>query len=114
MLKSFRNIKEILDPTRPTDGPRCGEWLYIVAKVQAGLPLSIVERDLAADALRQRWLTRKEYTAYQRWRELEHYEATKRLAHYGVPRGQREDWVQSLYGKSKEALKRYFIRRRTR
>jgi hypothetical protein len=74
--------------------------------------LSINERTLIAESLRRAWLTPKEWKALCRRRELEHYEATQRLTRYGVPYGQREDWIQSYYGKSKEALKRYFIRRR--
>jgi hypothetical protein len=76
--------------------------------------LSINERTLVAETLRWAWLTRKEWKTHVWQRELEDYEATKRLGHYGVPYGQREDWIQRLYGKNKEALKRYFIRRRTR
>jgi len=114
MLKHIRNIKELFDPTRPSDGPRCGEWLYIIAKVQAGMPLSFFERDMVVDALRQKWLTPKEWKAYRRQQELRQYEATKKLAHHGVPYGRREEWVQRLYGKSKTTLTRYFTRIRAR
>jgi hypothetical protein len=78
------------------------------------VPLSINERILLAEALRWACLTRKEWKAYRRRRELEDYKATQGLAARVVPYGQREDWIQRLYGKRKEALTRYFIRRRTR
>jgi hypothetical protein len=107
--------------------PLSDEQQAIITKLEDGLnrpfeqaasgavgpvPLSINERTLVAESLRFAWLTRKEWKSYRRQRELEDYGATKRLARYVMPYGQREEWVQRLYGKSKEALKRYFIRRR--
>ena len=95
------------------DGETCGKWLYVIAKIEAGLPLSSVERDLVADVLREELLTKQEMKDYRRWRELQHYEATKRLAEYAIPRGKRAAWIQSLYGKSKQTLLQYFSRIRT-
>jgi len=77
-------------------------------------PLSIEERRLIAETLRWAWLTRKEWKAHRQQLELRHYEATKRLAEHGVPYGQREEWIQRLYGKSKTTLIRYFSRIRAR
>jgi hypothetical protein len=120
VVKRYRSIEEALDPTRPLppepttyeEGPTCGKFLYIIAKVQVGLPLSIDERTLVSETLRRQWLTRKEWEAYNTWHELQLYEAAKRVAHHGVPYKQREKWVQALYGKSPKALKQFIGRRR--
>jgi hypothetical protein len=101
-------------PQLPTSdaGPRCGKWLFIIAKVQAGLPLSITERDFVADVLRENLLSRKHWRAYKRWKELRHYEQVRKMAPYAVPYGQYQEWVQGVLGKSKAALMRFVARRR--
>jgi len=83
-----------------------------VKRVGGPVPLSIKERTLVAETLRRAWLTPEEWKAYRHRRELQLYEATKKIARYGVPYGQREQWVQRLYGKSREALKQFVTRRR--
>jgi hypothetical protein len=113
MLKRISRITDVIKAAQPSGGKRCGDWLYIIAKVQIGLPLSIIERDLVLDALRRQWLTPKEWKAYRRQLELQQYEDAKKIAQYGVPYGQREEWVQRLYGKSKKALTQYFSRIRS-
>jgi hypothetical protein len=105
--------------------PLSNEQQTIIKKLEDGLnrpfeeaasgavgpvPLSIDERVLITESLRRAWSTPEEWKAYRRQRELEQYEAAKKLARYGVPYGQREEWIQHLYGKSKETLTRYFIR----
>jgi hypothetical protein len=78
------------------------------------VPLSINERTLIAETLRRAWMTQKEWKSYRARQELDQYEAIKKIAHHGVPYGQREAWIQSLYGKSKTTLIRYFTRKRAR
>jgi hypothetical protein len=74
------------------------------------VPLSIDERTLVRETLRAAWLTHKEWKAYKRQIELRQYEVAKEIARRGVPYGQREQFVQALYGRSRKAL-RQFIRR---
>jgi hypothetical protein len=140
MVKRIRRIEEMLDPTRPIaepttsiDGPTCGEWLFIVAKVQAGLPLSIAERDFVADVLREKWLKPKEYAAYRRTVKLKHIEVARKLVatswldapdawskpadnakkKQSVRRGDRERWVQETHGfPSQRALEEFVKRER--
>jgi hypothetical protein len=108
--------------------PLSPEQQAIIDKLQDGLdrpvapgsffgpvPLSINERKLVIETLRAYWLTPKEWKTYKRQRDLEMYEAAKKLARHGVPRGQRARWLQAHYGKSKAALMRFiFIRRHGR
>jgi hypothetical protein len=138
----YRAVEERLDPRRPikeipthVEGPTCGRdnHLYIIAKVQAGLPLSIAERDLVAETLRHRWLTPKEWRLYRAWSEVRLYEQAQGIADpssklksladpdsklrpeapdAGVPHGQREKWMQDVYGKNEDALKGFIGRRR--
>jgi hypothetical protein len=96
----------------PIAGKTCGKHLYVIAKVEAGLPLSIAERDFVAGVLRRELLTKNELKAYRRWRELQRYEAAQRIAEQAAPYGQREDFKLSLYGKSKDTLKHYLTRLR--
>jgi hypothetical protein len=76
--------------------------------------LSIDERKLVAETLRRACFTAKEWKTYRNRLELKQYEAIKKIAHHGVPRGQREAWIQRFYGKSKTTLTRYFTRKRAR
>jgi hypothetical protein len=105
------DLKAVARPA-PINGETCGKWLYVIAKVEAGLPLSIAERDLVADLLREEFLTKSELKEYRRWRELQRYEAAQRIAERAAPYGQREDFKLSLYGKSKDTLKHYLTRLR--
>lgn len=144
MVKRYRSIKEALNPAQPIPEPttfvggrKGGEYLFLIAKVQAGLPLSISERDFVADVLRQKWLKPKEYAAYRRTVKLKHIEVARKLAAtswFDVPdawskpaddakqkqsvrRGDRERWVQETHefptpGALKQFVKRERKRRR--
>jgi hypothetical protein len=110
---------KFLDPTRPIHEPttfesdeRCGKFLYLIAKVQANLPLTVLDRDIILRALREQWLTNDEHKAFMARGELADYETAKEFARRVAPRGQRQQWVQDLYGKSKATLIRYFVRKR--
>jgi len=101
-------------PQLPTSdaGPRCGKWLFVIAKVQAGLPLSVTERDFVTDVLRENLLSRKHWRDYKRWKKLRLYEQVRDLAPYAVPYGQQQEWVQGVFGKSRAALMRWVTRMR--
>jgi hypothetical protein len=109
--------------------PLSDEQRAIIAKLEHGLDdrfmtigapfvtagpvlLTINERVRVAATLRHAWLSRKEWRAYCRSVELAQYAKLKDIAKNNVPRGQRQDWIQRYYGKSKETLKRYFVRKR--
>jgi hypothetical protein len=138
VVKRIRSIEEMLDPTRPiaqpttfVGGRRGGEYLFIIAKVQAGLPLSIFERDFVADVLRQKWLKKKEYAAYRRTVKLKHIEVARKLAAiswFDVPdvwskpakdakqkrsvrRGDRERWVREIHEFPTSAALKQFVKR---
>ena len=95
--------------------PTGGRFLWIIAKVQAGLPLSIGERDLVSDTLRRQWFTAQEYNAYLRAVKLKHIEAGRLLAKHAVEHGRREEWVRKVHGfPTPEALKEFVKRERRR
>jgi hypothetical protein len=104
MVKRIRSIEEMLDPTRPiaqpttfVGGPMCGKFIYIMAKVQAGLPLSALDRDIILEVLRRQWLTKKEHSAFLRQAKRRHIETSRDLAKHGVRYGDRERWVQTIH-----------------
>jgi len=91
MVKRYRTIKDALDPARPIPEPttfvggrRGGKFVYLIAKVQAGLPLSALDRDLILEVLRKQWLTKKEHDAFLRWAKLKHIEASEELAKHAA------------------------------
>jgi hypothetical protein len=130
--KRISSIEEMFDPTRPVVEPTtfiggqpldptryqfakvCGEYLFIIAKVQAGLPLSIFERDFVADVLRQKFLKPKEYAAYRRAMKLKHIETAEELAKRteNLTNVQlRARWVRKVHGFSTKGAIKEFKRR---
>jgi hypothetical protein len=94
-------------------GKTCGKYLHLIAKVQADLPLSPLDRDIILEALRRYCLTRREWKAFLAQAEAAQYEAAKKIAELVEPRGKSHRWLRRLYGgKKTEALVRYFIRKR--
>jgi hypothetical protein len=80
------------------------------------LHLSIRERDVIAQVLRQVWLPKDELRKYWQQQKLKHIEATKKLAKLGVPFGKRTEFVQKAtgYDDNPEALKQFVRRARKR
>ncbi len=73
MVKRYNRVEDALDPARPLAepttswrGPTGGQFLYIIAKVQANLPLSADDRDFILGVLRKFCLTPKEHAAFLR------------------------------------------------
>jgi hypothetical protein len=95
------------------NGPTSGKFLYIIAKVQAGLPLAILDRDIILEALRKQWLTKKERSAFLRQAKLRHIEVSREIAKRGVQHGRREEWVQKIHEfDTPEALDQFVKRER--
>jgi hypothetical protein len=129
-----RVADKFLDPTRPIrrpttseSGPRCGAFLYLIAKVQADLPLSIQDRDIILEVLRRHFLGPKDYAAFLRQVKLRHIETGKKLIskkhlHSGddkpkpaVPIGQQELWLQEAHGfPTQQAFRQFKKRERKR
>jgi hypothetical protein len=121
---------KFLDPTRPIrwptvseSGARCGTHLYLIAKVQADLPLSVRDRDIILAVLRRNFLGAKDYAAFLRQVKLRHIETGKKLIskkhlHSGddkpkpaVPYGQQELWLQVAHGFTSRGAFRQFKKR---
>jgi hypothetical protein len=66
-------------PAEPTTFVR-GRTGGIIAKVQADLPLSALDRDIIIEVLRKHWLTKKEHAAFLRQAKLRAIENLKGLA----------------------------------
>ena len=124
---------KFLDPTRPIrrpttseSGPRCGTFLYLIAKVQADLSLSIQDRDIILEVLRRHFLGPKDYAAFLRQVKLRHIETGKKLIskkhlHSGddkpkpaVPFGQQELWLQAHGFPTQQAFRQFKKRERKR
>jgi hypothetical protein len=90
------------------------KFLYIIAKLQAGLPLSALERDIVLRAVREQWLTKKEHAAFLRQAELKQIEATRRVAKRAKNlKGKREGWVRKMHDfPTPEAMKQFIKRER--
>ena len=104
--------KSIAGPPTSDAGPRCGNCLFLIAKVQAGLPLSIVERDFILDVIRESLFSPKDWKDYQHWRELRFYDQLRKIAPYAAPPGEREDWTRRVLKKGEAALRRWVSRAR--
>src|SRR5215469_8351483 len=97
-----------------------------MAKVQAGLPLSVLDRDIILEVLRKAWLTPKEHRAFLRLAKLKQIEVAEELAQHTVNLKtvpDRAQWVRSVYGAlegktkslpSKGALKEFKARMRNK
>jgi hypothetical protein len=120
VVKRYRSLEEAFDPARtppkPTTserGPTAGKFIYLMAKVQAGLPLSVLDRDIILEALRKQWLTKREYAAFLRQAKLKHIEIARKVAKQAVQLGQREQWVEETHGfPTPRALKQFVKRER--
>ena len=101
----------------------CGSFLYIIAKVQADLPLSADDRDFILGVLRRYCLTPKEHAAFLRAAKQRYIEIAKKLAktvvYRGeqerpatfVARGKQEQWVQEIHRFPTRAALRQFVKR---
>jgi hypothetical protein len=120
MAKRVRSIKEAPDPTRPLaesttfeHGPKGGKFLYIIAKVQAGLPLSALDRDITLRVLRKQWLTTKEHAAFLRAAELRQIDVAKELLERAEKANDSDEWLCGVTGrKTIEAVKQFEKRER--
>ena len=118
--KQIRSIKEMLDPTRPIaepttfrHGPKGGKFLYIIAKVQAGLPLSVLDRDIILQALRKQWLTTKEHAAFLRAAELRQIDDARESLKHAKVINDADEWVRGVTGrKNIKAVKQFEKRER--
>jgi hypothetical protein len=120
-------------PTTFVRGPTGGKFICLMARVQAGLPLSARDRDIILGALRKQWLTTKEHAAFLRLAKLKNIEAAEELAkHIVEPRRDLKDspldptaeyvkntpsgrarWVREILGfRTKGALKAFKKRER--
>ena len=130
MVKRYNRVEDALDPARPLAepttswrGPTGGQFLYIIAKVQANLPLSADDRDFILGVLRKFCLTPKEHAAFLRAAKQRQIEIAKKLAktvvYRGeqerpatfVARGKQEQWVQEIHRFSTRAALREFVKR---
>jgi hypothetical protein len=113
---------KFLDPTRPIHEPTTfvrgragGKFIYLMAKVQAGLPLSVLDRDIILGALRKQWLTAKEHAAFLRKAELSQIETTRELLKYAKKKSpdDPEEWIRNMTGRrSVKAVKQFEKRER--
>jgi hypothetical protein len=67
-------------PTSFVGDKKCGKFLYIIAKLEAGFPLSVSDRDIILETVRKEWMATKEYSAWRRQRELHQIEAIEKIA----------------------------------
>src|SRR5262249_47884080 len=124
MVKRIRNIEEMLsdrptgEPTTFEGGPTGGKFLYLIAKIQADLPLSVLDRDIILETVRKQWLTTKEHAAFLRLAQLKHVETSEELAKSTknlLTPSQRARWVRGVHGiRTKGAMKEFKARTRGR
>jgi hypothetical protein len=117
-------------PTTFVRGRTGGKFICLMARVQAGLPLSILDRDIILRVLRKEWLTTKEHAAFLRLAKLKSIEVTEELAkrsilacpwprdpdpehQYIITRLDRARWVRKFHGfPTSKALKQFKKRER--
>jgi hypothetical protein len=119
VVKRIRRLEEAFDPARtppmPTTfvrGPTAGKFIYLMAKVQAGLPLFVLDRDIILEALRKQWLTKKEHAEFLQQAKLKHIEISRKVAKQAVQFGQREWWVEEVHDFPTPGALKAFVKRR--
>jgi hypothetical protein len=89
-----------------------------MAKLQADLPLSPLDRDIILRTVREKWLTTKEHAAFLRLAKLKSIEAAEELAKHTknlLTPPKRAQWVRGVHRiPTKGAMKEFKARMRGR